>query len=123
MLFGGRPLPKRPLIVRLLIVGIVICLAAPIIGFSAAGLLDQFAKMSSDEVEAQLASHPLWGATAGPQRDIRCEDGTRGWDYICTFAYRPQLSPKRMKVGVNVGHRSISYVSPPHELDARYIMR
>lgn len=48
----------------------------------------------------------------------------RGLNYICTFACRPDLVPsKRMKVGVKVGHKSISYVSPPHELDAKYILR
>lgn len=103
---------------------IVLAAATPIIRDVVARVQDEFLKVSSKHVEAELARSPLWGAPPGPKRDVRCENGTRGWDDICTFAYRPDVVPnKRMKVGVKADRRSISYVSPPHELDAKHIMR
>jgi hypothetical protein len=123
MLFGGRPLPRMSPGVRLVVVLLVIYAASSssTIRLSGTLLMDRFLKMSSEQVEAKLANVPLWGAAPGSDRDVQCEPATRGWDYICSFAYGPKAVSKRLKVGVRVGHASITKVSSPHELDARYI--
>ena len=124
MLFGGRPLPERSLTVRLLIIGVVLFAAWPIVTSAFAALSDRFAKMPANEVEAALDKHPLWGATPAPARNTRCERSTGNWDYVCTFVYataRGASTPKRMKVGVRVGSGKITRVSPPHDLSAKHI--
>jgi hypothetical protein len=103
------------------IVVAVLIAVFPTIRLSGTLLMDQFLKMSPEQVESRLASHPLWGAAPGSERDVQCEPAPRGWDYICSYAYRPKVVSKRLKVGVRVGHASITKVSTPHELDARYI--
>jgi len=123
MLFGGRPLPDRPPALRLVIILLVIYAASrsSTIRLSGDLLMDRFLKMSPEQVEVKLASVPLWGAAPGPERDVQCEPATRGWDFICSFAYGPKALSKRLKVGVRVGRASIQKVSTPHELDARHI--
>ena len=121
MLFGGNPLPERPMWLRLLTVAMVLSVAWPLIGPTLDSLQDQFLKMSADDTEVYLSVYPLRANTAiGPDRDVRCEPGNDSWDYICTFAYRNSL---RGKVGVRVGHDHVKVVSIPHPLDARHIRR
>jgi hypothetical protein len=114
MLFGGRELPERPLWVRLLTVAAVLSMAAPLIRFSVGTLQDQFLKMNLEDTQAVLASHPFTSAV-GPDRDpssasrnpdVRCEPGSDGWDYFCSYT----KSGHRLRVGVRVGHRSIQQV-------------
>ena len=103
---------------------------APRIWSSTGILLDQFGKMGAGEVEARLPEMAHWRGGHVP-RDVECGPGSPGWDYICTFVdpfvppgsvTPPGWKPKRMKVGVRVGSRSIKSVSQTLELDARWIM-
>lgn len=123
MLFGGRPLPKLPLWVRLLIALAVLTAFLPTIKSVAEVLPLPFVKMTAKQTERALATtHPLWGNPSGPERDVRCEKGTDNWDYVCTLVVYPaKSSQKRVKVGVRVGYESLKQVSPPHDLDTRYI--
>lgn len=106
---------------RLLIVAAVLLAASPIIKVAFARLGDRFVKMSAEDVEAALAKPPFMIAR-GPETDLQCEiSSARACDYICTYAYQPGVSTKRMKIGVRVAPRSIKHISPPHELDARVI--
>jgi hypothetical protein len=122
MLFGGRPLPARPLWLRVVIVAVVLIVCAPLIKASTAVLLDRFLKMSAEETARVLASHPRWGGATVGARDFRCEPGAAGWHYVCTYLEQPRISQKRVKVGVHVDRRSITQLSLPHELNARYIV-
>lgn len=128
MLFGGQELPERPLWIRLLTIAIVLSVASPVIQPGVAVLQDQFLKMrarflkmGAEETAAQLATHPLWGAGPASTRDTRCEPGSGGWDYVCSFNY--QSTQHRMKVGVRVEQQSIASVSVPHELNDRRLSR
>jgi hypothetical protein len=120
MLFGGRPIPKQPLAIRLLIIAVVLYAARPIIGSAFGVLGDTFAKMSARQVEAALDKHPLWGAIPPPGRNTHCEPSSRGWDYVCTFTYGVPRggSPLRMSIDVRVGSKQISDLSAPRELSA-----
>ena len=122
MLFGGRPLPERPLWLRVLIVAVVLIVCAPLIKSSTASVLDRFLKMSAEETAHALASQPRWGGATVGARDFQCEPGASGWHYVCTYLESPRVSQKRVKVGVHVGRSSITQVSLPHELNARYIV-
>ena len=112
---------------RLLVVVLVLWAAWPLVTNASSVLQNMFMKMGPRSVEAALDRHPLWGAVPAPRRDTKCEHGTKGWDYICTFVYSvpegsdTNQSPHRLKVGVRVGARTINQVSPPHELSAVYI--
>jgi hypothetical protein len=119
MLFGGRELPERPLWLRLLTIAFVLSVAAPVIRPGVAALQDQFSKMSAEEAAAQLGKRSLWGAMPASDRDVRCEPGSDGWDYVCSYFY--QSKQHRLKVGVRVGHGSLTSVSVPHEINARRI--
>lgn len=121
MLFGGRPLPRLPLVLRIIIVLAVLSVGMPMIKPAVAALQEQFRKMSADDTERALAAHHLWGATPGPAREIRCEPGTGGWHYVCSYVHQAKVSPRRLKVGVHVGHRALTLVSPAHEIDSRSI--
>jgi hypothetical protein len=129
MHLGGRPLP------RLLAVAILLSAAAPFIRPAISALplfgINRPAKMTAIETAAALPRRLGWARATAPELDVRCEEHERttdwtperkgAWDYVCTFAPPPKSSPKRFKVGVRVGHDTITDVSQPYELDARYI--
>jgi len=71
MLFGGRELRERALWVRLLTVAAVLSMAAPLIRFSVGTLQDQFLKMSLEDTQALLTTHPVLGPVVGRDRDVR----------------------------------------------------
>jgi hypothetical protein len=134
MLIGGRPLPERPLWVRMLTVLILLSIAIPLAKFAVAqraafGIVPR--KMTAEETAAALPARLYWAPQNDPRRDVRCEehsstsDSSHGragaWDYICTFVPRPEVSQKRFKVGVRIGHERITDVSSPYELEARYV--
>src|SRR5262245_114774 len=119
MLFGGRELPERPLWVRLLTIAFVLSVAWPVIKPGVTSLQDMFLKMSAEETATLLARHPVGGPMPAADRDTRCEPGSDGWDYVCSFNY--QSKQHRMKVGVQVGHQSFTRVSALHEMNARRI--
>lgn len=137
VLFGGRPLPERPLWVRLLTIVIVISAALPLLRFAISRLpafgINRPSKMTAEETAAALPRRMPWKPANDPARDVRCEqygkarDGSRGrtggWDYVCTFVAQPKSSQARLKVGVLVGHDAIKLVSPPHELEAPRIRK
>ena len=120
MLAGGRPVAEHPVWVRWLVILIVLSAATPHIRFAGMTVQDRFFKMSPAETERALASHP---PLTGPGRDVHCQPWKGAWDYACTFVYQPALSPKRMKVGVRVGHTDVKAVSGVYEADARYILQ
>jgi len=115
MLFGGRDLPERPLWVQLLTIAAVLSMAAPLIRFSVGTLQDQFLKMNLEDTQPVLASH-FFTSSVAPDRDpssasrnpdMRCEPGSGGWDYFCSYTNR---IGHRLRAGVRVGHRSIQQV-------------
>ena len=129
MLIGGRPLP------RLLAVAILLSAAAPFIRPAISALplfgINRPAKMTADETAAALPRRLGWAPAKTPQLDVRCEEHKRttdwtperngAWDYVCTFSQPSTVSPKRLKLGVRVGHDTITDVSQPYELDALYL--
>ena len=124
MLIGGNPLPERPLWVRLLIVAMVLSAASPLIKSTAATLQDQFLKMNAADTAVHLSTYPGLSMLSGRERRVQCEPGLDGWDYVCTYANGVNgVKQLRRKVGVRVGHRSVTMVSAPHALEERRITR
>jgi hypothetical protein len=131
VLFGGRPLPERPLWLRLLIVVVVIWAFTPLIRFayerrSIFGI-NSPAKMTAEATAVALPKRLQWTSV----QNVRCEDhrqttdwspGRSGaWDYVCTFVPQLVQNPRTLKVGVRVEHQSIKDVSSSYELQERYI--
>jgi len=133
VLFGGRPLPERPLWVRLLIIVMFLGVAVPLARFAFTQLpaLGLARKMTAEETAAALPSRLSWLPRNDAGRDIRCDEHRQtsdwsperagAWDYICTFAPQPRVSQKRVKVGVRVNHEGIAEMSAVYDLDARYV--
>jgi hypothetical protein len=120
VLFGGRELPERPLWVRLLTVALVLYVAWPVVKPGVASLQDMFLKMSAEEAASQLGRRrSLFGPMPAPDPDVRCEPGSDGWDYVCSYNYQSKLH--RVKVGVLAGHESLTRISAPHEMTAKRI--
>jgi hypothetical protein len=134
VLIGGRPIPERPLWVRFVIVLAAISFAIPLVKFAYAqraafGILPR--KLTAEQTAAALPARLYWAPPNDPRRDVRCEEHSRtsdsssgrtgAWDYICTFVPRPEVSQKRLKVGVRVRHDAITDVSTQYELDAGYV--
>ena len=134
MLFGGRPIPERPLWMRALIVLVVVSVAIPLVQIAFAqraafGLGPR--KLTAEQTARELPSRLYFVPRNHPGRDVRCEEHSRtsdassgragAWDYICTFVARPDVSQQRLKVGVRVGHEHITDVSSPYELDVPYV--
>jgi hypothetical protein len=133
MLFGGRPLPERPLWVRALTVAIFLAILIPF-AKNAVGVLPAFGigaprKLSAADTAEALKSR-LFGPPYDPRRDLRCEEHSKtsdatperigAWDYICTFGLQP-ISSKRMKVGVRVTDKGIETISQRYELTEPYV--
>ena len=88
-------------------------------------------KLTAERTAAALPARLYWAPQNDPRRDVRCEEHSRtsdsssgrtgAWDYICTFVPRPEVSQKRLKVGVRVRHDAITDVSTQYELDAGYV--
>jgi hypothetical protein len=131
MLIGGRPLPERPPWVRLLTVAILLGAIAPLIRPAISALplfgINRPDKMTAEETAAALPRRLSWRLV----KDIRCEEHKRttdwtpertgAWDYVCTFVAQQKSGPKGLKVGVRVGHETITELSPYYDLEARYI--
>lgn len=72
---------------------------------SAAGCASS--KLSPGETEAQLrAQNP-------GRRDIRCVDGTGGWDYDCSYRFTMHRRPQTVTIGVNVNDTRITEQAAP----------
>lgn len=130
MLIGGRPLPERPFLVKVLTVCVFVMFALPLVP-SAIPLMHLLIgpvfgeqKLTADETAAAL-NRRRPGRDAGCVEHRQSTDWTPvrdgAWDYICTYAVAPGTSTRRMKIGVRVGAGRIETTSRPHELDAQYI--
>ena len=131
VLIGGRPLPERPLWVRLLTILIVLSAVTPLVKFAYAQLpvlgINRPAKLTAEQTAAALPARLAYRAID----DLRCVEHSRttdaspgragAWDYVCTFVRQPPWNQQRFKVGVRVDHDTITDVSQLYDLEARYI--
>jgi hypothetical protein len=131
VLFGGRPLPKLPTWVRVLIFLAFLRAALPLGKFALTQLpamgFTLKHKMTAEQTVAALARQRGWENAS--KRTIRCQDHAQttdwsperngAWDYICTFG--DPGSPQGMKIGVRVGPDSIVATSSAYPLDAGYV--
>lgn len=134
MLIGGRPLPRFPWWVRLLII-LALLSTAPFVGVAIKRLpasgIKRPAKLTAEETAAALPKHLPLRPVDESARDIRCVEQSQtgdasrpragAWDYVCTFVAQPKTSSARLKVGVRVGSEGITCVSLPYGLKARHI--
>lgn len=135
VLIGGRPLPERPLWLRLLIVAVVLVGVAPLIKGAYAALpafgINRPAKMTAEQTARALAARMPGIPANDPHRQVRCEEHARttdwtparngAWDYICTVYPQAKSEQNGMRFGVRVGHDTITDRSSPHALADGYI--